>query len=208
MHLQHNETAFRQLRHSTRNTLQRIICLIYEAPEFAALPGGPALAEELVGRIRMSAELADSLHAVTRPHGGIAGRLQAMGRSIVQLCGAKRQSIDVQVKVTLDCQGNFADMLMQVAHELVSNAMKHGLRGLRTGEIEIGLGKDRDGIVTLAITDNGRGFASNAPTGEGLRLVADMAEAYGGHIVLPAAGQRAEVRVSFPTAAMKVPGND
>ncbi len=208
MQLQCNDNAFRQLRHNTRNTLQRIICLIYEAPEFAALPGGAALAEELIGRIRASAELADSFHAVTQPHGGISARLQMLGRNVVRLCSAKRQLIDVRVSVSVDCHGQFADMLVQVAHELIGNAMKHGLRGFSTGAIEISLGQDCNGAVMLAVTDNGRGFASNGPMGEGLRLAGDLAAVYGGQMVLPGAGQTAKVQVSFPAATLMELRND
>jgi two-component sensor histidine kinase len=203
-----NETAFRQLRRSTRSTLQRIICLIYEAPEFAALPGGQALAEELAGRIRASAELADSFHAVTQPHGGISVRLRTLGRSVVRLCGARRQLIDVRVRASLDCGGRFADTLMQIAHELIINAMQHGLRGLRTGTIEISLDHDHNGIVTLAVVDTGRGCAAHCARDEGLRLVEDLAAVYGGQVLLPDVGQPAKVQVRFPAAALIELGND
>jgi len=204
MQLQNNDIAFRQLRHNTRNALQRIICLISEAPELAALPQGAALAQTLIGRICLSSALADSLYAVTQPHENIAKRLQASGRSLVRLFGASDQSIDVETSVSLNCQGHFADVVTQITHELVGNALKHGLRGRKVGAIMISLGNDRVGNVILTVADNGIGFPRQARRGEGLRLAQDLAAGCAGVIILPDPGAGARVVARFPAAVMRL----
>jgi two-component sensor histidine kinase len=196
--LQPHDLAFRQLRHNTRNTLQRIIYLLTDARELSAFPGGSALAQDLIGRICSATELADSLYAITQPYGGMAARLQTLSRSLVRLYGARTQEVEIKLIVELECDGQFADVVLQIAHELVGNALKHGLRGQPGGEIEISLTRNRAGSVILAVTDSGNGFVAEAKKGEGLCVAQELADVYQGRIIMPAPGEEAKVLARFP----------
>lgn len=198
MQLQPQELAFRQLRHNTRNTLQRIICLLADAKELTILPGGAALAQDLIGRICSATELADSFYAVTQPHGGIAARLHALSRSLVRLYSGRTQEVDIRLSIEMECDGRFADILLQITHEFVGNALKHGLRNQIVGKIEISLTRNRAGSVILAVTDSGNGFAPAAKKGEGLGLAQELAAFHQGKIILPGPGEEARICAHFP----------
>jgi PAS domain S-box-containing protein len=77
------------------------------------------------------------------------------------------------IKVDLD----FAIPLGLVVTELVTNALKHAFAG-RPGCVRIGLAQDRDGSLTLRLSDDGIGIAplddAVARPGLGMRIVAGL----------------------------------
>src|ERR1700710_2734577 len=66
----------RQLRHHTKNTLQRILGLIASAPGLCDTPAGEKIARELEYRISLSANISNALFGLTTAPGSIAGRLR------------------------------------------------------------------------------------------------------------------------------------
>ena len=75
----------RQLRHHTKNTLQRILGLIAEAPGLCDTPQGEKLAQELEYRICLSATISNALFGLTGAPGAMADRMRQLAGAVVDL---------------------------------------------------------------------------------------------------------------------------
>ena len=71
----------RQLRHQTKNALQRILGVLMATPQDA----GGAWLEDVGRRVRLSAEISDALFGLTRAPGPMQGRLETLAGAVVAL---------------------------------------------------------------------------------------------------------------------------
>lgn len=171
----------RQLRHHTKNALQRILCVIAQASDLYNTPEGEAIARELENRIALSAAISDALFGLTRAPGSMTERLRGLGESLVEMMRRPGQTIALDVVVRGTCPPHLRETVVRVAHELVGNAVKHGLDGKRQGRIEIRLDHhSRFRRTRLTVTDNGMGFTGAPLDGEGLSLARGLAEQFDG----------------------------
>ncbi|MCS7001418.1 MAG: ATP-binding protein, partial [Dehalococcoidia bacterium] len=105
---------------------------------------------------------------------------------------------DVQVRAvepSIDAETKW--QLLQIAREALSNVARHAAASQVTVTLT-----ETDGLVTLEIADNGRGFDVNArrTAGQGLRNIADRAAAIGGRLEITSTlGYGARYRVTAPT---------
>jgi two-component sensor histidine kinase len=180
------EIDLRQLRHHTKNTLQRILGLIAEAPGLCDTPQGEKIAQELEYRICLSATISDALFGLTGAPGSMAARLRELSGAVVDMMRDADQVIRVGVSVRGCCPAGLRDALLRSAHELVSNAVKHGMNGRPSGRIAVRLVTD-DGCTTLTVLDNGWGFKGTPRPGEGLSLARGFAARHGGSLTMDGA---------------------
>jgi two-component sensor histidine kinase len=169
----------RQLRHHTKNTLQRILGLIAEAPGLCDTPQGEKLAQELEHRICLSATISNALFGLTGAPGTMADRMRQLAGAVVDLLRGPDQVIRAGVFVRGCCPAGLREDVLRSAHELIGNAVKHGMRGRPQGRIAVRLVSDADS-TTLTVLDNGWGFAGKPRSGEGLALTRDFAARHGG----------------------------
>jgi two-component sensor histidine kinase len=186
------QLALRQLRHHTKNALQRLLCEIAACPGLQRDPAGRALAEDLERRIRTSASLSDALFGLTGVPRSLDMRLLSLGKAVVELMADSDQEIGVIVAVEGVCPPGYDDVLVRVAHELIGNAVKHGMQLRLIGNIEVAVDAGLHG-VTLSVIDDGWGMClgdrrgekgAGVKRGEGLRIAALLAEQHGGTLVL------------------------
>jgi two-component sensor histidine kinase len=173
----------RQLRHHTKNTLQRILGLIAEAPGLCDTPEGEKIAQELEYRICLSATISNALFGLTDAPGSMADRLRELSGAVADLMRDADQVIRVGVLVRGCCPAGLREAVLRSAHELMGNAVKHGMKGRPTGRISIRLTSDDD-CTTLTVLDNGWGFAGKPQSGEGLALTRDFAARHGGSLTM------------------------
>lgn len=173
----------RQLRHHTKNTLQRIIGLIAEAPGLCDTPQGEKLAQELEYRICLSATISNALFGLTDAPGSMADRMRQLAGAVVDLLRGPDQVIRVGVFVRGCCPVELREDVLRSAHELIVNAVKHGMRGRPQGRIALRLTTDAD-CTTLTVLDNGWGFSGKPRSGEGLALTRDFAARHGGSLTV------------------------
>jgi two-component sensor histidine kinase len=173
----------RQLRHHTKNTLQRILGLIAEAPGLSDTPGGEKIAQDLEYRISLSANISNALFGLTGVPGSMGDRLRQLSGALVEMMRGSDQTIRIGVSVRGHCPVPLRDAVIRTTHELVGNAVKHGLKGRSTGRIAVRLTTDRRG-TTLTVTDNGWGFSGTPRLGEGLSLARGFADRHGGSLDL------------------------
>jgi two-component sensor histidine kinase len=177
------EIDLRQLRHHTKNTLQRILNLIAEAPGLYDTPQGEKIAQELEYRICLSATISNALFGLTDAPGSMADRLRQLSGSMVDLMRDPDQAIRVGVFVRGCCPPRLREAVLRSAHELIGNAVKHGMAGRPSGRIAVRLVTDEDS-TTLTVLDNGWGFTGKPRSGEGLALTRDFAARHGGSLTM------------------------
>lgn len=173
----------RQLRHHTKNTLQRILGLIAEAPGLCDTPAGEKIAQELEYRISLSANISNALFGLTGVPGSMGERLRQLTGAVVDMMRDADQIVRIGVSVRGACPTGLREAVLRSAHELVSNAVKHGMKGRPTGRITVRLVSDHDS-TTLTVTDNGWGFVGTPRSGEGLSLAGGFAARHGGSLDL------------------------
>jgi two-component sensor histidine kinase len=173
----------RQLRHHTKNTLQRILGLIAEAPGLCDTPAGERIAQELEYRITLSADISNALFGLTGAPGSMAGRLRRLAGAVVDMMRDPDQMIRVGVSVRGSCPTDLREAVLRSAHELLGNAVKHGMKGRPHGRIAVRLISEHD-RTTLTILDNGWGFSGTPRDGEGLSLARGFAARHGGSLSL------------------------
>jgi two-component sensor histidine kinase len=173
----------RQLRHHTKNTLQQILSLIATAPGLSETPSGEKIVRELEYRIALAATISDALFGLTSAPGSIAVRLRQLAGAVVDMMRDPDQLIRVGVSVRGNCPPALHEAIIRSAHELLGNAVKHGMKGRPNGRITIRLITDGD-CTTLTVVDNGWGFSGKPRSGEGLALARDFAARHGGTLEL------------------------
>jgi len=173
----------RQLRHHTKNTLQRILGLIAEAPGLCDTPEGEKIAQELEYRICLSASISNALFGLTDAPGSMADRLRQLSGAVVDMMRDADQLIRVGVFVRGCCPAGLREAVLRSAHELIGNAVKHGMKGRPSGRIAIRLVTEAH-CTTLTVLDNGWGFTGKPRSGEGLSLTRDFAARHGGRLIM------------------------
>jgi two-component sensor histidine kinase len=176
-----DEIDLRQLRHHTKNTLQKILGLIAGAPGLSDTPQGEKIVQELEYRISLSATISDALFGLTGAPGSMADRLRRLSGAVVDMMRDADQVIRIGVSVRGCCPVHQRDAVLRSAHELVGNAVKHGMKGRSSGRIAIRLLSD-DYCTTLTVVDNGWGFSGIPRSGEGLALARSFASRHGGSL--------------------------
>jgi two-component sensor histidine kinase len=179
-----SERDFRQLRHHTKNVLQRILLRIADAQNQRAAVRGSWLLADLQRRILLSAEISDALFGLTRSPAAMSERLRSLCQSTIRMIADDMQMIRSEVTVTGECPEPRRQLVLRVAHEFVGNAVKHGMRARVTGTISVHLATGIDGRTTLVVADDGWGFDRDQTTGEGLTIAGDLAASAGGTVTL------------------------
>lgn len=180
------EIDLRQLRHHTKNTLQRILGLIASAPGLCDTPAGETIVRELEYRICLSATISNALFGLTEAPGSMAERLRQLAGAMVELMRDPDQVIRVGVSVRGQCPASLREAVLRSAHELLGNAVKHGMKARPTGRIAIRLVTAGD-CTTLTVIDNGWGFGGTPRPGGGLNLALEFAQRHGGTLRLDGA---------------------
>lgn len=173
----------RQLRHHTKNTLQRILGLIADAPGLSDTPEGEKIVHELEYRICLSATISNALFGLTDAPGSMADRLRQLAGAVVDMMRDADQVIRVGVSVRGCCPAELREAVLRSAHELIGNAVKHGMKGRPSGRIAVRVTTDED-CTTLTVLDNGWGFTGTPRSGEGLALARSLAARHGGSLLM------------------------
>lgn len=181
-----DEIDLRQLRHHTKNALQRILGLIAAAPGLCETPAGEKIVQELEYRICLSANISNALFGLTEAPGSMAERLRQLAGAMVDMMRDADQVIRVGVSVRGQCPAPLREAVIRSAHELLGNAVKHGMKGRHSGRIAVRL-VTAGALTTLTVVDNGWGFGGTPRSGEGLALARGFALRHGGTLHLDGA---------------------
>ncbi|WP_426956349.1 ATP-binding protein [Muricoccus radiodurans] len=195
-----DDLPLRLLRHHTKNALQRILAEVAQARGAEATPAGRRMIAEVERRIRLSAAVSDALFGLTRAPRGLEDRLRSLCEATVELLGDPDQIIRLEVTVAGECPPSLQETLLRAAHEMVGNAVKHGLHMRLLGRIVVRL--DMDGARSrLSVEDDGWGFAGTRDEGQGLDLLRSLAAQHGGTARLGRITDGTLAEVELPHAA-------
>lgn len=190
---------FRQLRHQTKNALQRIMMRVLEDPRLGASREGRQIAEDVGRYIRLSAMLSDALFGLTHAPPPLPERLRLLSNGLIALHGDDTQMIHLLVSVSehITVGPERADNILRIVHELVSNAVQHGMKKRLLGRILVRLDGLADGNLLLSVANDGWRMEEAAPRSEGLEIVQELAWVEGGEVRIKTCPQTA-VEVLLP----------
>lgn len=177
-----DETAFRQLRHQTKNALQRILCQIAQCRELQATPHGQRLVSDLERRVRLSSAVSDALFGITSTPGPLQQRLDHLCAAVMELMGDADATIRLEVAVEDPIPAALDSVILRIAHEFLGNALRHGMYARAIGAITVRVARTTGRTVRLQVLDDGWGFQAAPEPGEGLRLATLLAQAHRGTV--------------------------
>ncbi len=187
--LREKEALLREVHHRVKNNLQVIMSLLRLESGRSGQPETKAVLGEMQGRIRSMALLHEKLYRsgtfAAVELGAYLKQIAAqLFRALVDSPGAIRLQLELaSVPIGMD-QAVPCGLL---ANELISNCLKHGFPGGRTGEVRIELQPVAGGPQwCLRVSDTGVGlpadFAARHGQSLGLQLVSDLAGQLGGRL--------------------------
>ncbi|MDB5818366.1 MAG: protein kinase, partial [Rhizobacter sp.] len=175
------EALLREIHHRVKNNLQLISSLLSLQASRIVDPSVAEMFAESRSRVRSMALVHENLYR--------AGNFSkvSMRDHLINLCAQiarayGAQSQRVEILVTSDDVELGIDRAVScglIVNELVSNALKHGFPGDRSGMVRVGLRADDSLHCVLSVHDNGIGFQQATRPGQadtlGLQLVEDLA---------------------------------
>ena len=195
---------FRQLRHQTKNALQRILIHVLEAPGVSENLENQRLAHEVARRIELAAAISDALFGFTRSLEPLFVRLQSLAESVIALYTDTTQIIRLDVTAMDGWSPEREETILRIAHELVGNAVKHGMHMRLLGRISVWLFREAGGSTVLSVANDGWQMENPTRFGEGFELVEELARAEGG-IVKVMTYPQTVVEVRLPDGKIRPP---
>ncbi|MBI0534737.1 sensor histidine kinase [Roseomonas sp. KE2513] len=191
--------SVRLLRHHTKNALQRVLAEVSKVRGLQEARGGQRVMEELERRVMLSVSLSDALFGMTREPGGMEDRLRSVCETTIELMADPDQVLRLDMTVEGECPPALRRTLLRAAHEMVGNAVKHGLHARLLGHVRVRL-SSAAGATRLLVEDDGWGYAGARDGGEGLGLLRSLAGLHEGKMALYRIqdGTRAEMELPHP----------
>jgi two-component sensor histidine kinase len=181
---QGSELLGRQFRHHWKNVLQRVIAEISDDLGLQSSAQSRKAAAQMVSRLCRAAEVSDQLFGSQSAAIPLADRLRTLGETLIAALGWPRQKIRLHVSVEAACPFVLHDIVLRVANEMITNAVRHGMVSRPAGQIEIIIKESSEGNSVLTVRDDGWGLLPQAIEGEGSRLIQELSAPYGGKCIL------------------------
>jgi two-component sensor histidine kinase len=186
-----------ELNHRVKNNLQMLHALLRTAQRETEDKEARAVLEDAAHRV---GAIAASQRAL---YGSESASSFNTREFLHAVCQAAQQTFagDVKIKIEADSGEMSNEISMPLAlilNELLTNAVKHGLKGRRHGTVKVELARRDNGYV-LAVEDGGDGFElkPSARRSSGLGLIRGLARQLGGHFAVER-GDGARCIVTFP----------
>lgn len=189
---------FRQLRHQTKNALARILAQV--STGLASPDACRRTAADVERRILLTAQISDALFGLTQEPGPFATRLETLCAGVIGLASENDQYISFVCSVSAEPAPQQAEIVLRVAHELVGNAVKHGMHMRLLGRIEVLVHRNAAGLV-LEVSDDGWGCGRTPTQGEGLAVARELAQQCGGVVSLQRIADRTCARLTVARVA-------
>jgi PAS domain S-box-containing protein len=170
--LKEKDMLLREIHHRIRNNLGSMDNLL--TLQLRSVTDGPAsmALQDAQSRVRSMILLYDRLNlSADYTHIGVKDYLESLSARILDIFpGRERVAVHHRVdEFTLDARTVFP--LGLIINELLTNSMKHAFPGEERGILSLSAAM-HDGVATITVEDNGRGFPAEGPTGGfGLNLI-------------------------------------
>jgi two-component sensor histidine kinase len=169
----------RQLRHHTRNTLQRVLVEIHDFAARTDASRDRRLLEQVENRIMLSVEISDALFGITREPIAFPERFRTLCRSLLALFADAAQHLRLNIVLEGTCPPELEMAALCATNEFVVNAIKHGMHMRLIGQISVSLSCCAESIE-LVVIDDGWGPAAAPKPGQGFGIARDLAEQFYG----------------------------
>jgi PAS domain S-box-containing protein len=187
--LREKEALLKEVHHRVKNNLQVIASLLRLEAGRNAQPAAKSVLREMQGRIQAMALLHETLY-----RSGTFASVD-LGAYLTQLAVQSFRALNSQpssIRLEMDLASLRVEMDQAIpcgllVNELISNSLKHGFPGGRTGEIRVELRPEGDGAyIHLSVSDTGVGLPTDFELirGQslGLQLASDLAKQLGGRL--------------------------
>lgn len=175
-----------ELQHRMRNNLQLLVSTIHLR---LGNTTDPSRRDELTwaaGLVQSTAALNSDRVKTVASEGNLHAGLVGLCTSWKPFLESRSIRLEINSKISdLDTEMNY--ILLVIAHELVTNCIKHGLHGMDCGVIRIELQRLGDD-VELRVADNGRGMEDGANIACGLSFVRQLCTQIGASFTMNGIG--------------------
>jgi len=205
--LSEKEVLFLELRHRISNNLQIVTGLLrLQARSLSDNQARRAL-EETGDRLKALSQIHRDLQSPEATTVDFAAFIGDLAKSLAEVSGV---TIATRFGANGDWDADFVVKLAMIVQELISNAIEHGISGVRDGRIDLELCVAPDGRGSLIVRDNGvglpAGFDYRSSGGFGMKIVDLMLQQIRGDLDLtagPGGGTQAAVGFTPPVPAMR-----
>lgn len=188
--LELKSVLLRELHHRVKNNLATVAGILSLQRRRTKSPEVSHILAESVNRVQGLAATHDLLS-----HDDVSeARVEDIARKIVGVANANLRPPGTHITFAVEpCSivipSRAVTILALVLNEMVSNAIKHGMRGLTKGKITI-RGREEDGLVIVQVIDTGKGLEQweagedENREGLGLSLIKNLIGDLGGQFIL------------------------
>jgi two-component sensor histidine kinase len=201
--LEQKEFLLRELQHRVMNSLNILSSLLVLQSKHAS---EPAVRDQLArAQERILAMGAVYRHLYSAD---IAARVE-FGELLTMICreserayvGAARPTISCETDV-IEVSGTQAASLAVLAHELITNALKHAYPEGEAGPIFVRLKRGADGIVELSVADRGQGIPAGVthdrPSSLGFKVIMATVRQFNARLEIRRLDSGTEIVIRFP----------
>jgi two-component sensor histidine kinase len=193
------ELLFHELDHRVKNTLMMTAGLLRHQLGSIVDPAA-----------RLAMESAsDRVQAMGRVHEIGSGAASGNLADVIRIISADTVGHDNRFSLKIEAEpvtvpAHKAAVVALIVNELMTNAVKHGLRGRAAGTVAVSLRRTNGNSVTLTVSDDGEPLLANGRNGSGgigLNLVARLVDQLAG--VLSVETEPKRFSVEFPIQAVQ-----
>jgi two-component sensor histidine kinase len=130
-------------------------------------------------------------------------RLRSICEATMELMEEPDQVLRLEV-VEGECPAPLRTTVLRAAHEMVGNAVKHGLHARLLGHVNVRLVSEA-GWTRLVVEDDGWGYAGARDGGEGLGLLRALAALHDGTTTLQRMQMGSQATMDLPHGAQPDP---
>jgi two-component sensor histidine kinase len=201
--LEQKEFLLRELQHRVMNSLNILSSLLVLQSKHAS---EPAVREQLArAQQRILAMGAVYRHLYSAD---VSARVE-FGEFLTMICreserayiGTARPSIHCEADV-VEVSGNQAASLAVLAHELITNALKHAYTEEESGPILVRLKRRADGVVELSVADRGKGIPADVtaerPPSLGFKVIVATVRQFNAKLEIRRLNPGSEIFIRFP----------
>ncbi|HET7679605.1 MAG TPA: histidine kinase dimerization/phosphoacceptor domain -containing protein [Xanthobacteraceae bacterium] len=201
--LEQKEFLLRELQHRVMNSLNILSSLLVLQSKHADEPAVRDQLSRAQQRILAMGSVYRYLYSAD-----ITARVE-FGEFLTMICreserayvGGARPSIICETD-KVEVSGNQAASLAMLAHELITNALKHAYPEGEAGPISVRLKRGKDGIVELSVADRGRGIPPDVsvdrPPSLGFKVIMATVRQFNARLEIRRLDPGSEILIRFP----------
>ena len=201
--LEQKDFLLRELQHRVMNSLNILSSLLMLQGKHTTQPG-------VRDQLARAQERVLAMGAVYRHlySADATGRVE-FGEFLRMICHESERAYIGPGRPYLSCEtdpvevaGSHAASLAVLAHELITNALKHAYPEGEAGPIYVRLSRGDDGIVELSVSDRGRGIpldlSIEQPPSLGFKVIMATVRQFGAKLEIRRLDPGAEIVIRFP----------